>query len=478
MRGRFLSLGAKMSLAVVLAIAVGTIVLGVKWTADARQSIVATKRASAVMLTEMLSLWIAPAIEFGDNEDLDHAIGQLRSRADVVNASAWSLSSNTPVVSLDHGDADNAPPNRPAVQSTVEEDDGGLTVVRPAYGPAGVVGTVSVRFSLAPENAAFRKDRWRIVAVASAFGASLSAFVLLMLRIIVVRPLQTLTIAARSLERGESPRVRVRAHDEVGVLAHAFNSMVFVIDDRERKLAAANRELQDLSLTDPLTGLRNRRFFASAVEHEVHLLRRTHSRPPSVDGERNRDMVVYIVDLDHFKKVNDAHGHAAGDAVLKEAAKRLLQSVRQSDMVIRWGGEEFMIVARRSERREGVVLADRVLRNVAGQPFELPSGAQITVSCSVGWSPFPWRDGGYNDLSLEQVVQLADRALYVAKARGRNRAAGVTSATGSIRGSAWLDANIEALDGTQLALELTLGPTSQDRGEEPTPRGMPAGLHL
>ena len=125
---------------------------------------------------------------------------------------------------------------------------------------------------------------------------------------------------------------------------------------RSAELAAANRELREASFTDALTGARNRRFFSTVIEDDVNRTLRVHSTPPA-NRPRNCDLIFYIVDIDHFKEVNDEFGHDRGDGVLAEMARRLTGVVRDSDRLIRWGGEEFLLISRDADRTRGDVLA-------------------------------------------------------------------------------------------------------------------------
>ena len=139
---------------------------------------------------------------------------------------------------------------------------------------------------------------------------------------------------------------------------------------RSAELAAANRELREASFTDALTGARNRRFFSTVIEDDVNRTLRVHSTPPA-NRPRNCDLLFYIVDIDHFKEVNDEYGHDRGDGVLAEVARRLTQVVRDSDRLIRWGGEEFLLISRDADRTRGDVLAGRVMQAVGSEPFDL-----------------------------------------------------------------------------------------------------------
>jgi two-component system cell cycle response regulator len=160
-------------------------------------------------------------------------------------------------------------------------------------------------------------------------------------------------------------------------------------------------------LTDPLTGCYNRRYLDS---HWPRLLQH---------AERvKKPLSVQMLDIDHFKKVNDDHSHAAGDAVLKEAAQRLLNGVRPSDLVVRMGGEEFAIVMPETEIANAIKIAERLRASVADRPFALPGQADgLRVTISIGAAEtMPYMDGKPND-----VIDRADAALYEAKKNGRNR---------------------------------------------------------
>jgi len=135
------------------------------------------------------------------------------------------------------------------------------------------------------------------------------------------------------------------------------------------------------------------------------------------------------VDIDHFKDVNDEYGHDAGDRVLVQIAQRLSRVVRESDFLIRWGGEEFLVVFRSAERNDGVLLAGRILKAVNSVKFDLGNERRLARSCSVGWAAFPWLPPACSDLSVEEVLRLADRGLYLAKQGGRNQAVGMVPAT-------------------------------------------------
>jgi diguanylate cyclase (GGDEF)-like protein len=204
----------------------------------------------------------------------------------------------------------------------------------------------------------------------------------------------------------------------------------------EKELANANRELLDASVTDLLTGVRNRRFFSNSIEADVEQVLRSLASLTTADN-RNRDLVFYLIDVDHFKLVNDEFGHLIGDRVLVEIARRISSASRLSDAVIRWGGEEFLLLSRYTDRQEADVLAKRVLDAVGTKPCRVEGcPAEIHVTCSVGWAAFPWIEAEPRRVPHDQVLVLADYALYQAKGAGRNRAVGLRPAGQSMHDAA------------------------------------------
>ena len=164
--------------------------------------------------------------------------------------------------------------------------------------------------------------------------------------------------------------------------------------------------LVNLSSRDPLTGLANRRAFDVAIAREID--RVTRSGEPAL---------LLVLDIDHFKKVNDQYGHAAGDQVLRAVASALVETVRPMDLVARVGGEEFCIILPNCPSAFGLTVAERVRARVARDPVISPSGQRIEVTASLG--------GAYAPQWVRSTptvwYQRADTQLYRAKASGRNR---------------------------------------------------------
>ena len=165
-----------------------------------------------------------------------------------------------------------------------------------------------------------------------------------------------------------------------------------------------HEEAQRLSLTDPLTGLWNYRYLRESLRREVERASRF-----------GRMLAVLVLDLDHFKGVNDTHGHAAGDAVLGEFARRIRVGLREVDVAFRQGGEEFVVLLPETDAYGGAIVAERLGAAVRDRPVTI-DGLQIPISVSVGVAVYP--EHGENS---PQVLAAADRALYAAKNAGRDR---------------------------------------------------------
>lgn len=167
-----------------------------------------------------------------------------------------------------------------------------------------------------------------------------------------------------------------------------------------KALESANLELQRLSVTDPLTGLRNRRYFDNAVAAELERVQRY-----------RQSASLILLDIDHFKVINDEFGHPTGDLILSNLAKLLAQSLRSIDVLARWGGEEFVILMPHTTVADAQILAEKMRALIAQSVFE-PVGS---ITASFGVSEL--RAGE----KLEVSFTRADKAMYAAKMAGRNR---------------------------------------------------------
>jgi diguanylate cyclase (GGDEF)-like protein len=228
-----------------------------------------------------------------------------------------------------------------------------------------------------------------------------------------------------------------------------------------RSLAHNHAFLRAQSQRDPLTGLANRRGLHDAA----------HSR--GVDQVFSGALA--LVDIDHFKHVNDGHGHAAGDTVLVEVARRLSEVMRDDDVVARWGGEEFLIYMPGGGAPQAQALAERVLQAVGGRPVALANGQSLRVTVSVGYGGFPLPPTRL-PLTLERAINLADMALYTAKGQGRNRAIGVMAArVGDDEGLRATEADFDrAWHEGRLTLQRSLGPAAPAPAEAEAETALPA----
>ena len=184
------------------------------------------------------------------------------------------------------------------------------------------------------------------------------------------------------------------------------------------RLEEKNLELKAQSTLDPLTSLYNRRHFQDYMRTLAPV-------PSDRRGQRGDDVVgaLFLLDVDHFKHINDSYGHAAGDAVLTAIADNLRIVLRETDMIVRWGGEEFLAFLPAVARDDLDDIARRILHGISAQRVSYQE-QEIAVNVSVGFAPYPLAPGS-TPLPWERAVNLVDMALYLAKAHGRNRAYGV-----------------------------------------------------
>ncbi|XLZ70314.1 two-component regulator propeller domain-containing protein [Massilia sp. SR12] len=200
-----------------------------------------------------------------------------------------------------------------------------------------------------------------------------------------------------------------------------------LVSERTAELEATSRRLEQASLTDPLTGLHNRRYLEQTIQADFDLAARRHR---SVPPEPHADLVLFMLDLDHFKRVNDEYGHAAGDAVLQQCAAVLRACMRSSDHVVRWGGEEFLLLARFIERADAPALAEKIRCAIAAHEFTIPGGQVLRKTVSIGFAAFPGMPGRPSALTPESLQRLADAALYAAKHTWRDAWVGVQARSG------------------------------------------------
>jgi diguanylate cyclase (GGDEF)-like protein len=208
------------------------------------------------------------------------------------------------------------------------------------------------------------------------------------------------------------------------VLTVMVGIFVFLMYRRVKKvneqLQQVNTQLEFHAVRDQLTGLHNRRSFVELMKSRA-ALGNAERRAESAD---NPDCLI-LLDIDLFKHINDTWGHAAGDSVLTEIAARLKKSVRDSDMVLRWGGEEFLIYSPKSNPSQITRLVARVLHAIGDTPVRV-GDLQIPVTVTAGFISLPFSGVPESACDWEKTLQIADMALYLGKAHGRNRAYGLS----------------------------------------------------
>lgn len=209
---------------------------------------------------------------------------------------------------------------------------------------------------------------------------------------------------------------------EVGVGVLLSGALLAAAYRRVRRtnaaLAQTNESLRVQSERDPLTGLANRRHFQKDVQAWC-------------DAQHGLRGSLFLIDIDHFKRINDQWGHAAGDSVLVEVARRLRSVLREQDLVVRWGGEEFLILVRSENTDDARLLAQRLLDQLGGLPVD-HGPLSIPISASIGFASFPMAPSGLT-LEWERAVDMADTVMYMSKAHGRNKAYGVAAIQATTR---------------------------------------------
>jgi diguanylate cyclase (GGDEF)-like protein len=251
------------------------------------------------------------------------------------------------------------------------------------------------------------------------------------------------------------------------------------LKQRNQQLNEAYQAAEQASLTDQLTGLHNRRFLEQNLEYDLLRSHRAYSDWLEGNGPEpvEKDLVFFLIDIDRFKAVNDTYGHAAGDAILMAFQSLLKKVFRQSDFIVRWGGEEFMVVSRFTDRKQAIYLAKRLLQEVAQHTFTLPDGNSLRKTCSIGFAAFPFIPQQPICLTWRCITNVADYCLYAAKSSGRNATVGLEGPKQGINPTIsdnLLDCIHNLVEAEQMVIKTTLHDASQIKWQNPK-RSQPKG---
>lgn len=203
---------------------------------------------------------------------------------------------------------------------------------------------------------------------------------------------------------GEKKETEFALHDGDKIQISPATIFKFALADEDEKIAFD--ELYELGVIDPLTNAYNKRYFIDRLKEELSLSRRA-----------KLNLSLLMIDIDFFKKVNDTHGHLAGDHVLQKVSKVLQTMTRHEDIVTRYGGEEFTVVLRNTNEEGARLLAERIRTTIAGSPANF-EGMVIKVSISIGIASLGEK---HNFETVEDFIAAADKCLYYSKEHGRNR---------------------------------------------------------
>lgn len=256
------------------------------------------------------------------------------------------------------------------------------------------------------------------------------------LSILIVRPISRMTLAMKkSTENtdGFIEAIETNSRDEFGIMAHEFNRMSERVNEMNQELQSdvahadkqlissnnqlkaqsdelkrINGELRVLTITDPLTGVYNRRHFDDQITAEVDIAKRY-----------KQQCGLILIDLDHFKTINDVHGHYAGDIVLKSVATTLLESLRKTDSLFRVGGEEFAILCKHADEDHSYFIAEKLRKAIYDKEIEI-EGKRVHITTSIGVATIP-NANFKKDYTRDDFYLCSDRALYYSKDNGRNQ---------------------------------------------------------
>jgi len=264
-----------------------------------------------------------------------------------------------------------------------------------------IIGEIKIVFNDSRLRKQIQAKRDLIIKVFAFTFIVITAIMFPLLHFIIFKPLNRLITQAESFQNNELEEQYIwKENSEISIVGQSFESARMAILKLISELKASNKQLEKIAIIDNLTGLFNRHKLDEILENEKNRFLRY-----------GNQFCIILLDIDHFKQVNDTYGHQIGDEILTAFAKILVKNTRQSDVVARWGGEEFLIVCPESNIEETFQLAEKL--RITIQQFKFPVAR--TQTASFGITDFKKAD------RVSDLVSRADQALYKAKEDGRNK---------------------------------------------------------
>jgi len=242
-------------------------------------------------------------------------------------------------------------------------------------------------------------------------SAVLAAWIGYILTLRIIKPIQELCLVIQEVAAGNfGKKVDVYSADrDVANLLESFSTMLSSFRSIVNQITGRKAELEILAITDDLTKLYNYRYFQQRLTDEIEKAK-----------SNQQEISLIMIDIDYFKKFNDTYGHPQGDKILKRVAKIIKNTLRNEDIVVRYGGEEFAIVLVGTGKAKALEIAERIRSNIEQYPFTLgKEGLAVALTVSLGLAAYP-----EDALSKDDLIARADQALYQAKEWGRNNVQG------------------------------------------------------
>jgi len=191
------------------------------------------------------------------------------------------------------------------------------------------------------------------------------------------------------------------------------------LEQKNKELEEAKKKLEESCLIDPLTGLRNRRYIESFIQNDLSKVQ--------IDIGPGKDVIFYVMDVDHLKSVNSLFNHRAGDVILTQLTTVLKQECHPSDVLVRWGNDEFLVVIYFADRNQAHTQAEHMRQVVEKHRFQLQDGQSTQITCSIGFAAYPFLLQHPGALNWEQVITIVEKALHAAQKSGGNAWIGIKS---------------------------------------------------